>query len=150
MEGIFKRVTIKDEEYIIQKFDAKTGMKLARLVLSKASAIIPYLSDNDEDKDNEDKDNEDKDNGSMIGVVMAILGDLKDEDIDNLVDKCLRVCYVDLPAGRQPVIDETGHYGVEGVEYDMMLTLMLCWEAIKWGAADFFDENNSISTQFQK
>lgn len=140
MEGIFKRVTIKDEEYIIQKFDAKTGMKLARLVLSKASAIIPYLSD----------DNEDKDNGSMIGAVMAILGDLKDEDIDNLVDKCLRVCYVDLPAGRQPVIDETGHYGVEGVEYDMMLTLMLCWEAIKWGAADFFDENSSLSTQFQK
>ena len=67
-----------------------------------------------------------------------------------IIDKCLRVCYARLPAGLQPVIDETGNYGVEGVEYDMGLTLRLCFEAIKWGASDFFAGNGSLLNLFRK
>ena len=143
-ESIYTRVTINDQDYIIKKFDAKTGAKLARLVMAKAKPLIPLLAAGQE---------EGGEGGSEMGAynaVFAILGELQDEDIDALIDKCLRFCYADLPAGRQPVIDETGHYGVEDVEYDLPLTMKLCYEAIKWGASDFFGENSSLSSLFQK
>ena len=143
--NIYNKVTIKDQEYIIQKFDAKTGLKMARLVMAKAEPLLPLLAAQEQNN----KHNKTSEAGTYQAV-FAILGQMTDEDIDSLVDKCLRVCYVDLPAGRQPVIDETGHYGVEDIEYDMFVTLMLCYEAIKWGAAGFFDENSLLSSLFQK
>ena len=142
---IYSKVTIKEREFVIKKFDAKTGLKLARLVMAKAQPLIPLLAAKSKENGGEGITQQ-----NTFQAVFAILGELKDEDIDALVDKCLRVCYVDLPAGRAPVIDEAGFYGVEGVEYDPILTMMLCFEAIKWGAADFFDENSSISSLFKK
>ena len=131
---LFNRVTIKDQDYIIQKFDARTGLKLARLIMAKAQPLIPLLA-------------EQKDGPSAMGTydaVFAILGHLTDEDIDALVDKCLRVCYVsDDINGLTPIMDRAGNYNIGGVEYDLALTLMLCFEAIKWGASDFFGEKSS-------
>ena len=47
-----------------------------------------------------------------IDDIMNRMG-VSDEDLDNLIDKCLRVCYANLPAGMQPVIDETGNYVID-------------------------------------
>lgn len=140
---IFTKVTVKDREFLIKKFDAKTGLKLARLIVAKAAPIIPLI---DTDRSAAEMAEDER----VFKAVGDILGTLEDKDIDNLVDKCLRVCYEDLPAGKQPVIDETGHYGIDGVEYDLTLTLRLCFEAIKWGAADFFDGNLLASIRSMK
>lgn len=146
--NIFNKVTINDQEYVIRKFDAMTGLKLARLVIAKAAPIIPLLDIGDDQKDGQ-KDGQKKtaqdiaNDERIYTVVGEVLGTMSDADIDDLVKKCLSVCFVDLPAGMQPIIDETGHYGVEDVEYDMALTIRLCYEAIKWGAADFFGGKNS-------
>ena len=129
--NIFTNIEIDGVTYSIQKFTAKAGLKMARLVLSKMAPILPLL---DQEASTEDK---------LFSALSEILDSMSDADIDDLVDKCLRVCYVNLPAGLQPIIDETGHYGVEDVEYDMVLTLRLCFEAIKWGASDFFGEKGS-------
>lgn len=137
--NIFTQVTIGEDVYSIKKFDAKTGLKLARFVISKAAPLIPMLESLSDDNGK----NMSMDNTAVFDAVSVVLDSLSDNDIDNLVDKCLRVCYVNLPAGRAPIIDDTGNYGVEGVEYDMSLTLRLCFEAIKWGASDFFDGKNS-------
>lgn len=139
MQELYNRVELKERQWIIQKFDARTGMKMARLVMSRAQPLMPLLRGGGELS--EDK---------SFSAVFAVLGGLEDEDIDKIVDTCLRFCYEDLPAGRQAVIDRNGNYGVEGVEYDMGLTLMLCYEAIKWGASDFFDGSSSISSLFRK
>lgn len=140
---IFTKVTINDRVFLIQKFDAKTGLKLARLIVAKAAPIIPLI-------DTERAAASIAEDERVFKAVGDILGTLEDKDIDDLVDKCLRVCYEDLPAGKQAVIDETGHYGVEGVEYDLKLTIRLCFEAIKWGAADFFDGNLLASIRSMK
>ena len=157
--NLFTSVTINETEYKIKKFDAKTGLKLARLVISKLAPIIPLLDSIEAEeakkaaaakKDGKKAkaiDINDQETWQMFG---SALGQLADEDIDNLVDKCLRVCYVTLPAGLQPVIDEVGNYGVEGIEYDWGLTLRLCFEAIKWGASDFFGGNLSLSNLLAK
>lgn len=131
---MFTTVTIGEAQYSIKKFDAKTGMKIARMLIAKAAPILPML---------EKSGNQKEDDGALFAALGSMLDTLSDADVDNLVDKCLRVCYLNLPAGPAAVIDETGQYGVEGVEYDMMLTLRLCIEAIKWGASDFFGEKSS-------
>ena len=137
--NIYTQVTIGEDVYSIKKFDAKTGLKLARLVISKAAPLIPML----ESLSGDNGENKSMDDNAVYDAVSAVLDTLSDNDIDNLVDKCLRVCYANLSAGLAPIIDDTGNYGVEGVEYDMSLTLRLCFEAIKWGASDFFDGKNS-------
>lgn len=129
--NIYTNIEIDGASYSIKKFTAKTGLKMARLVLAKLAPIIPML---DPTASTEDK---------LYETLAEIFDSLSDADIDNIVDKCLRVCYVPLAAGLQPIIDETGHYGVEDVEHDLMLTLRLCFEAIKWGASDFFGEKSS-------
>ena len=141
--NIYNKVTVKDQDFVIKRFDAKTGLKLARLVMAKAEPLVPLLAA------------QDKPDGIPAGdgaykAAFAILGELTDSDIDELVNKCLKVCYVDLPGGRVPVMDEAGFYCVDDVEYDIVLTLMLCYEAIKWGAADFFDENSYLSNLFKR
>lgn len=146
--NIFNKVTINDQEYVIRKFDAMTGLKLARLVIAKAAPIIPLL-------DAGDAQNGEKTAGiarddRIYTVFGEVLSAMTDADIDDLVKKCLSVCSVELPAGPQPIIDETGHYGVDDVEYDMGLTIRLCYEAIKWGAADFFGGKNSPLRQLMK
>lgn len=137
--NVFTEVTIGDSAYSIKKFDARTALKIARLVIAKAASLIPII-DGTESLGNE----------RIYSAVSSIFESLGDADIDNLIDKCLRVCYVNLPAGLQPVIDETGNYGVEGIEYDTSLTIQLCVEAIKWGASDFFGGKNSALSQLMK
>ena len=156
-DDLFTTVTVNDREFRIKRFDARTGLKLARLVIAKAAPLIPALDKLDKEQTKGKKPakapgnaasaNDDEGFYKMIG---RVLEDMSDDDLDTLIDKCLRVCYVALPAGLQPVIDEVGNYGVEGIEYDMGLTLRLCFEAIKWGASDFFAGNSSLSNLFQK
>ena len=132
--NVFTDVKIDDRSFSIRKFDAKTGLKLARLVIAKAAPIIPMLDEMTNKNGGDDR---------VYEAIGNVLSQLDDADIDSIVDKSLRVCYENLPAGRQPVIDENGYYGVEDVEYDMALVLRLCIEAIKWGASDFFDGSRS-------
>lgn len=154
--NLFTSVTIDGTAYSIKKFDAKTGLKLARLVISKAAPIIPMLdkiTGKDEGK-NTGKDERNKPdaegNKELYKVVGAVLETLSDSDLDDLMDKCLRVCYASLPAGEQPIIDENGNFGVPDVEYDIGLCIRLCFEAIKWGAADFFAGKSSLSSLLPK
>lgn len=148
--NIWKNVTINDQEYVVRKFDALTGLKLARLVIAKAAPIIPLLDIGDDQKGAKKTAQDITNDDRIYTVVGEVLGTMSDADIDDLVKKCLSVCYVDLPAGKQPIIDETGHYGVDDVEYDMSLTIRLCYEAIKWGAADFFGGKDSPLHQLMK
>lgn len=143
--NLYTSVSIGDTEYSIKKFDAKTGLKLARMVIAKAAPLIPLLTEGDDGKGKKNgKKPSITEDDRLYSAVGTILNGLSDDDMDMIVDKCLRVCSVKLPAGPQSVIDENGNYGIEGIEYDMALTLRLCFEAIKWGAADFFAENRSL------
>lgn len=131
--NIYTNVEINGVTYSIKKFTAKAGLKIARLVIAKMAPILPLLDPSASKGDD-----------AIYTTLGEVFNSLSDADIEDIVDKCLRVCYVNLPAGKQAVIDETGHYGVEDVEYDMLLTIRLCFEAIKWGASDFFGENGSV------
>lgn len=145
-----KTIEINGDMYQIQKFTARDGLKLARLVLAKIAPIIPLLSEDDKKqavkaakaggKKSEETTTPNVDDQAVYSAVTVALDHLDDKDMDYLMDKCLRVCSKVLPAGPMPIIDENGYYGIPEAEYDMALTVRLIVEAIKWGAADFFGE----------
>ena len=130
-DEIYKNVTIDDENYSIRKFTAIQGLQIAKLIISKFTPIIQYI-DNTEEMPPE-----------AVFTLMQSIGTMSDEDVENLVKKCLRCCFKVMPAGLQAVIDKAGNYGVDGVEYDLVKVCKLCIEAIKWGTADFFGEKGS-------
>lgn len=130
---IYKTVEIDGEQFVITKFTAIEGMQIVRLALAKLSPIIPFL---------EGKPEQAMDDNFVMAFAAAI-GALTDDEVDKLIKKCLKCCSKMMPAGKQPIVDATGHYGVEGIEYDLPKVMALCVEAIKWGCADFFGEKVS-------
>lgn len=167
-DDLYTNVTIEDRNFSIMKFDARTGLKMARLLLSKIAPLLPYIdTDETDDKGKKvkpkkadaekqeeakavktlaatftkkmDKESEE----SLYSSVAIMLEKLDDDTIDYIIDKCLMHCYEVLPAGLQPVLYPSGIYGVEGVKESLTLTVRLCFEAIKWGASDFFGGKNS-------
>lgn len=164
---LYTNVTIEERNFSIMKFDARTGLKMARLLLAKIAPLLPYINADegeengakaDEQKQEEakavkalaasfkvkmDKDNEQ----GLFSTVGVLLEKLDDDTIDYIIDKCLTHCFEILPAGNQPVLYPSGIYGVEGVKESITLTVRLCYEAIKWGASDFFGGKNSALLQ---
>ena len=130
-DELYKIVDIDGEQYSIQKFTAIAGLQIAKMIISKLTPLLPYLDGSEEVPP------------EAIAQLMTAIGQMTDEDVENLVKKCLKCCYKQFPAGLQPVIDKTGNWGVEGVEYDIVKTCRLCIEAIKWGTSDFFGEKGS-------
>lgn len=157
---LYTNVTIEDRNFSIMKFDARTGLKMARLLLSKIAPLLPYIkTDNEGGKADAEKQEEaqavkalaaaftkkmDEENEeSFYSAVALMLEKLDDDTIDYIIDKCLIHCYEILPAGPQPVLYPSGIYGVDGVKESFTLTVSLCYEAIKWGASGFFGGKNS-------
>lgn len=134
-EDLYKSITIGDETFVIKKFTAITGLQIAKLLITKAEPMIPMLENGLEKEDNLDE---------MSDALVKLAESISDEELNTLVNKCLRYVYKQFPAGLQPVVDRTGNYGVDGVEYDLRKTVRLCYEAIVWGASDFFGESGSI------
>lgn len=164
---LYTNVTIEERNFSIMKFDARTGLKMARLLLAKIAPLLPYINA-DEGEENGAKADEqkreeakavkalaasfkvkmDKDNEQgLFSTVGVLLEKLDDDTIDYIIDKCLTHCFELLPAGQQPVLYPSGIYGVEGVKESITLTVRLCYEAIKWGASDFFGGKNSALLQ---
>ena len=174
---LYTNVTIEERNFSIMKFDARTGLKMARLLLAKIAPLLPYINADegeenganaDEGEENGAKADEqkqeeakavkalaasfkvkmDKDNEQgLFSTVGVLLEKLDDDTIDYIIDKCLTHCFELLPAGQQPVLYPSGIYGVEGVKESITLTVRLCYEAIKWGASDFFGGKNSALLQ---
>lgn len=132
-DDLYTMVTIGEDNYRIKKFTSINGLQIARLVVSKLAPLIPLIV------------SDSRNNGveGMAEVIGEAIGTLEDKDIETLVKKCLRNCEKMLKLGPVRCIDENGNYGVEDLEYDIVITIQLVVEAIKWGAGDFFGEKAS-------
>jgi len=127
-----KTVLIGEDTYVIEKFDARSGLKVARLLASKLASVLPLLAKTAEEDGGEGDENK------GFAAAMAALNAISDADIDAILDKCLVVCSKSFPAGPERVLHADGTYGVPEVQYDIMLAVKLCIEAVKWGVSGFF------------
>lgn len=158
---VTKNIEVDGRKFVVKKYTAMTGLKIAKLFLAKALPVfqdfIPLVkqlqADNSKPKlekrepeAEKDTETESKmfaevvDNISLETIASA-LEKVSDEDFDYIMMKSLQSITEVLPAGEQPVMYSNGAFGVEGIQYDSIFVLRLTCEAVMWGCGDFFDVN---------
>ena len=145
--------TIDDQEYSfqIQKMDALQGGVLLKFLTEKLLPMFDQIqvllqsikmsgNETDEEKEKLIKQK----TVEALSMITGTLESISDDDMINLMRKCLRTVYVSLPAGFQPVM-VGNNFGFPEVEYDIGTCLTLCYEVIEFNTESFFGESGLIS-----
>jgi hypothetical protein len=142
-----------ERKFAVYKFDAQTGFYISLLLSSKflpildsfemGSMIISAFKNNNEE-DNDGLTEKALSSFSFEKISKA-LGGISKNDLKEIVTAALMNCHEILPAGQTPVLNENGTYGVDGIEFDYILTMRLVAEAIILSAGSFFDVNRLVS-----
>ena len=122
---MFKIIEFEDRNWRIGKFSAQVGSYIAYSLMGE---ILPM--------------------GITIdGIPKAPAGSkiMSKSDFIDLQNDCLKICSEMLPAGPATVLNENGSWGVEDIENNPKLALVLMIQALMWNITDFFDENLLLS-----
>lgn len=167
---ITKNIEIEGRRFIVKKYSAMDGLKVAKLLLAKVLPVfdefLPLVkkmqakskppiqlgkggeeaavTETESDGVDADVFAEVVDNFSLETISSA-LERLEDKDFDYIATKSLQNTSEILPAGEAPLMYANGTYGVENVKYDPILVLRLVCEAVMWSCGDFFDGNRLAS-----
>jgi hypothetical protein len=148
---INKYIDVEGRKFCISKYPAKDGLKTARLIIAK---ILPVLENFispaavaglKEKNDGGELTQNDIFEYLNIDNITKALEMISDEDLDLIIKRALMNCYEALPAGNARILNENGTYGVDGVEYDYILTLRLVAESLVWSIGSFFDVSRLTS-----
>lgn len=130
-----------EKQFILRKFTPLDRIMIAKLIVAKLSLILsPELL-------------EKKKNDSLLDWLLSmdlsligkVLDAISEAELKDMGDRCFRTIQVSLPAGPVPLLQPGGGYAIEELEYDAKLYYGLIGEQLKWGFADFFDENGWMS-----
>ena len=126
----FKDVEIGKRNFRISKFDALTGSYIAYTLMTEA---LPMGLNTKA--------------GIPLSREMKLMSK---QDFKELQISCLNVCEEKLPAGLQPIFDESGRWAVIGIEHDTAIVLTLTIQALMFNVKSFFDESllTSLSEAF--
>lgn len=152
-----KIVEIEERRFIIRKYNCFTGFKVSLIMTSKIlpaiQSILPVIAGAIKAGNGSEITQEDygnmllstlQDSFSLTEISKA-LDMITSDDLDFVMRSALMNSYEDLGANRAPVLRSDGTYGVEGIEYDMLMALRLVCESIAFNIGDFFIENRSAS-----
>lgn len=160
---VTKNIEIEGRKFVVKKYTAMDGLKVAKLLLAKVIPIFqdfmplvkkmagsvktPLKSDKSESKATEKDAGVESDmiaeviDNFSLDTIASALEKINSEDFDYIVSKSLQSITEVLPAGEAPVMYSNGTFGVENIEYDPILVLRLTCEAVMWSCGDFFDGN---------
>lgn len=142
---VTKTIEVEDRKFIVKKYTAMDGLKIAKLLLAKVipmfQDLVPLIKSMIGSKDDREINVESAVENLSLDTIAAALDKITGADFDYIVTKSLQAVSEILPAGDAPVMYENGTFGVENVEYDVILTLRLTCEAVMWGCGDFFDDD---------
>lgn len=162
---VAKNIEIEGRKFVVKKYTAMDGLKVAKLILAKVIPIfqdfVPLVTKISSRKptvalNKDGADGTAKDSSAASEMLSEVVGNISldtiasaiekvsGEDFDYIVTKSLQNISEVLPAGEAPVYSN-GTYGVEGVEYDPILVLRLTCEAVMWSCGDFFDGSRLTS-----
>lgn len=149
--NIQKYIEIENRKFCVSKYPAKDGLKTARLIIAKLLPVFEsFLSPKaiaelrSMDLSGEELQTELFKYLNIENITKA-LELISDDDFDVLVNRALRNTSEALPAGNAKILNENGAYGVEGIEYDYILTLRLVAESLIWSIGGFFDVSRLTS-----
>lgn len=131
----FKEVTIKDRKFVIRKFDARTG---SFMLIKVTGLIAPMLKGLDLSKIQAKEEGAFNLKDIDIPSVVSGLTSLTEQDFNYVHDKCLQVCFEELPAGSMMVMNSNGSFGVIGLETDSVTTLALVAHTLMFNVTGFF------------
>jgi len=126
----------------VHKMNALDGSYLLKFVAEKIIPLIDSFQsifvDTDEIKSEEEAEAVAKRRtDAILDVIPKALSSISREELFEFEKECLQRVDMMLPAGWQPVM--TGdRFGVEDVEYEPILCLILCYEVIAFNFSGFF------------
>ena len=152
MRDITKNInlTIEEKEYTFQirKMTALTGTVVVKAVLEKLLPVyqqIRGLVSAVAETDEKSKDSVVADSmGDTVLMISKMSESIGEDELIDLMKKCLRTVSVMLPAGWQPVM-VGDNFGFPVLEYDMFGCLRLCFEVLKYNTESFFGGENLLS-----
>ena len=129
----------KEYTFQIRKMNALKGSYLVKFVTEKLILVFtklqgvftPAAGDADQQKVVAARTEE------LLAMIPDALSKLSDEEVEQLLSRCLNTVDVLLPAGWQPVMSGSD-FGFEELEYDIMTALILCYEVIEFNLGGFF------------
>ena len=110
-----KSIEIKGRKFVLEKFDPLFGVYIA-------TTFIGEISNR---------------KAGVEGIIKALLSKPKNEFIQ-LQKDILAYCYEILPAGRTPVVDESGNFAIQDVSSALVLSLLI--QSLMFSMTDFFDK----------
>lgn len=131
----FKEVEVKGRKFVIRKFDARTGS----FMLIKVTGLIgPMLKGLNISKVKVEEGKIPDISGIDIAGMVSGLSTLKEEDFNYINDKCLQICFENLPAGPTQVMNSNGTFGVSDLDTDSATTLALVAHTLIFNVTGFF------------
>jgi len=129
----------KEMTFQIRKMNALKGSYLVKFVTEKLIPVFAKLQgifapadeNADQQKVVEARTEE------VLQMIPDALSKLSDDEVEQLLTRCLQTVDVLLPAGWQPVMIGNS-FGVEELEYDIVTALILCYEVIEFNLGGFF------------
>lgn len=131
----FKEVEIKGRKFVVKKFDARTG---SFMLIKVTGLIAPMFKGLDVKKVQAKEDGAFDLNDIDIAGIVSGLTSLPEQDFNYIYDKCLQVCYENLPSGPTRIMNPDGNFGVIGLETDSAATLALVAHALIFNVKSFF------------
>lgn len=130
-----KEVEVKGRKFVIRKFDARTG---SFMLIKVTGLISPMLKGLDISKVKVEEGKIPDISGIDIAGIVSGLSTLKEEDFNYIHDKCLQICFENLPVGPTQVMNMAGNFGVSDLDTDSATTLALVAHALIFNVTGFF------------
>lgn len=121
----------QEASFRLRLMDAFTGAWLLKILLEK---LLPFLSSSDPKTIEKE----------LAEHLPALLSSLSEQDLRELMTRCLNHVDRMLPAGPQPVMLRSS-FGIPELEQDTVTCLSLCLEEIFFNLEGFFPESISPS-----
>jgi len=142
MREITKKVvhTIDDEEMTFQvhKMNALDGSYLLKFVAEKLIPLIDGFQAIFVDTEGENVEEvAQKRTDAILEVIPKALSSISKEELYDFQKECLHRCDMLKDAGWQKVMIGD-NFGVQEVEYDPILALMLCFDVVQFNFSSFF------------
>jgi hypothetical protein len=130
---IEKNIEINKRKFTIKKMDAKKSS----YILFRLMKILTPIFNNINTNQKEDFKIEDLN----LNELAESLFSLSEEEFQSIQESALKVVYENLNAGRTPILNENGSWGVNDIEYDGALVMNLTIQSLVFSLKGFFSGN---------
>lgn len=146
MREIVKTVkhTVEEEELVFQihKMNALDGSYLIKFVAEKLIPLFDsfqtaFTSGGEAETEEEIAEVAKKRSEAIVDILPKALSSISKEELHSFQKQCLNNVDMMKPAGWQRVMNGES-FGVEEVEYDPMLSLILCYDVVEFNFSGFF------------